>query len=89
MAQAIWETIKEKILEQRDTDPSELTDKQCIIPRQYVDVLIKEVERLIDFPKYNNMTWRMITDDIHRAFQGPTGIKRWKKILRTQMSTTI
>jgi hypothetical protein len=26
---------------------------------------------------------------MHYAFQGPTGIKRWKKTLRTQMDTTI
>ena len=89
MSQAIWETIKEKILEQRDTDPAKLLDEQCIIPRQYVDEFIEEVEKLIDFPMYNNMTWRMITDDMHNTFQGPTGISRWKRELRKQMNVKL
>jgi hypothetical protein len=89
MPQAIWETIKAKLLEQRDMDPAILSDKQCLIPRQYVDEVITEVERLIDAPKYNHMTWRIITEHLHNAFQGPTGIKRWKKTLRTQMNKNI
>lgn len=89
MPQAIWETIKEKLLEQRDTDPTKLPDKQCMIPRQYVDEVIEEVDKLIDLKKYNRMSWRIITEDMHKAFQGPTGIKRWKKTLRTQMDITI
>lgn len=89
MAQAIWETIKEKLIKQRDTDPAKLLDEQCIIPRQYVDEFIEEVEKLIDFPMYNNMTWRMITDDMHNTFQGPTGISRWKRELRKQMNVKL
>jgi hypothetical protein len=87
MAQAVWETIKEKLIEQRDN--SNLLDAQRIIPKDYIDLLIEEVERLIDFPMYNNMSWRLITDDMSRAFRGPTGIKRWKRILKTQMNTKI
>ena len=89
MSQAIWETIKEKLIEQRDTDPAKLLDEQCIIPRQYVDEFIEEVEKLIDFPMYNNMTWRMVTDDMHNTFQGPTGISRWKRELRSQMNVKL
>lgn len=87
MAQAVWETIKEKLIEQRDN--SNLLDAQRIIPKDYIDLLIEEVERLIDFPMYNNMTWRLITDDMCRAFKGPTGIKRWQRILKSQMNTKI
>lgn len=89
MPQAIWETIKEKLIEQRDMDPAILPDKQCIIPRQYVDELIEEVDSIIDLKKYNRMSWRIITEDMHNAFQGPTGISRWKKTLRNQMDITI
>ena len=89
MPQAIWETIKQKLIEQRDMDPAILPDKQCIIPRQYVDELIEEVDNIIDTKKYNHMTWRIITEHMHYAFQGPKGIKRWKKTLRTQMNINI
>jgi hypothetical protein len=89
MPQAIWETIKVKLLEQRDMDPAILPDKQCLIPRQYVDEVIEEVESIIDLKRYNRMTWRIITEHLHYAFQGPTGIKKWKKTLRTQMDITI
>ena len=70
-------------------DPAILPDKQCIIPRQYVDELIEEVDSIIDLKKYNRMSWRIITEDMHNAFQGPTGISRWKKTLRNQMDITI
>ena len=39
------------------------------------------LEKLIDYKNYNRMSWRIITEDMHKAFQGPTGIKRWKKTL--------
>lgn len=89
MPQAIWETIKQKLIEQRDMDPAILPDKQCIIPRQYVDELIEEVDSIIDTRQYNHMNWRIITEHMHNAFQGPKGIKRWKKTLRTQMNINI
>ena len=89
MPQAIWETIKQKLIEQRDMDPAILPDKQCIIPRQYVDELIEEVDNIIDTRQYNHMTWRIITEHMHNSFQGPKGIKRWKKTLRTQMNINI
>ena len=89
MPQAIWETIKQKLIEQRDMDPAILPDKQCIIPRQYVDELIEEVDNIIDTRQYNHMTWRIITEHMHYSFQGPKGIKRWKKTLRTQMNINI
>jgi hypothetical protein len=89
MPQAIWETIKKKILEQRDMDPSILPDKQCIIPRTNVDELIEEVEKIIDLPRFNRMSWRIMTEDMHNAFNGETGTKKWKRRLRAQMDTTI
>lgn len=89
MPQAIWETIKKKILEQRDMDPAILSDKQCIIPRINVDELIAEVEKIIDLPRFNRMSWRIITEDMHNAFNGGPGLKKWKRTLRTQMDTTI
>ena len=89
MPQAIWETIKRKILEQRDMDPAILLDKECIIPRINVDELIEEVEKIIDLPRFNRMSWRIITEDMHNAFNGGPGLKKWKRILRAQMDTTI
>jgi hypothetical protein len=54
-----------------------------------VDELIEEVDSIIDTRQYNHMTWRIITEHMHYAFQGPKGIKRWKKTLRTQMNINI
>ena len=84
MAQAIWETIKEKLIEQRDNP--DLLDVQRIIPKDYTDLLIEEVEKWIDLPAYNRMTWRIITDQMSKAFRGPTGLKRWQRILKSQMT---
>ena len=70
-------------------DPAILPDKQCIIPRINVDELIEEVEKIIDLPRFNRMSWRIMTEDMHNAFNGETGLKKWKRTLRTQMDTTI
>ena len=82
MPQAIWATIKEKILEQRDNN---IDDNLCIIPKLYVDEFVAEVDSIIDFDMYNHISWRMVTDRMSKAFRGSKGLKRWKTILRDAM----
>jgi hypothetical protein len=89
MPQAIWRKIKEELLIQKDMDPKTLTDKQCIIPRNYIDVFIKKVEELLEDPKYCHMTWRIVTDAMHNAFQGEIGISDWEDTLMEKMNTTL
>ena len=85
MPQAIWATIKEKILEQRDNN---IDDDLCIIPKLYVDDFIAEVDSIIDFEMYNHISWRMVTVTMSKAFRGNKGLKRWKSMLRDKMRKT-
>jgi hypothetical protein len=84
MPEALWETIKETILEQ--TDNPELIDAQRLIPIRFVDEFIKEVELLLKKPQYRLMTWRIVAKKMHKAFQGALGIENWKEELRDCMN---
>jgi hypothetical protein len=89
MPQAIWRKIKEELLIQKDMDPKKLTDKQCIIPRRFIDVFIKKVEELLEIPRYCHMTWRIVTDTMNKTFQGEIGISDWEDTLMEKMDTTL
>lgn len=87
--QAIWRKIKEAILIEKETDPSILLDEQCIIPRQFVDAFIEKVEYLMQFARYQKMTWRIVTKHMHNTFQGEIGIAEWEDELEQKMDTQL
>jgi hypothetical protein len=84
MPEALWENIKETILEQ--TNNPELEDEQRLIPIRFVDAFIKEVELLLKKPQYRLMSWRIVAQKMNTALQGDLGIEDWKNELRDCMN---
>ena len=81
MAESIWAVIKNTLLKERDKSESDIPSKMCMIPRDMVDEFIEEVERLLEMPQYREMTWRIVSKDMHRVLNGSKGRAHWKEDL--------
>jgi hypothetical protein len=86
-AETMWVVIKEKLLIQRDTPETELPDKLCMIPRDYVDEFIEEVENNFKNADTRDMNFSIIADNMNRVFSGPEGRSNWKRTLKRLMNT--
>ena len=89
-AEAVWATIQKQIREQQAKSEDELPDSMCIVPRDYVDDFISEVNRLLsgdEGPNYTSISWRMASQ-IGTALKGDKGRRMWKSRLKEIMLET-
>lgn len=89
-AEAVWATIQKQIREQQAKSEDELPDRMCIVPRDYVDDFINEVNRLLsgeEGPNYTSVSWRMASQ-VGTALKGEKGRRMWKSRLKEIMLET-
>ena len=82
---ALWRVIKEKILKQyADTT---IPDKLCTIPRDLTEEFIEEVDKLLEDPRYQTITWRVVKAFGSKILRGKYGLEDWKDTLKEKMAT--
>ena len=89
-SESLWKAIQKQIRTQQSTSEEELPDSMCLIPREYVDEFIDEVNMLLsgeEGPDYQNISWRMACQ-IGQALKGEKGRRMWKSRLRAVMQTS-
>lgn len=89
-SESLWRAIQKQIRTQQSTSEDELPDNMCLIPREYVDEFIDEVNMLLsgeEGPDYQNISWRMACQ-IGQALKGEKGRRMWKSRLRAVMQTS-
>jgi hypothetical protein len=83
--ESLWRVIKAKIMD--EYNDKSLDDRMRMIPADMTEEFIAEVEKLIEDPNYQRLTWRGI-----RAFgkilRGAPGLRTWKSSLKRELTTT-
>lgn len=88
--EVLWNVIQKQIREQQSMSEEELPSYSCIVPREYVDEFIEEVNYLLEGnegPEYTGVSWRMATQ-IGQALKGEKGRRMWKRRLREVLRVT-
>lgn len=88
--EVMWNVIQKTIREQEAMSEDELPSYDCIVPREYVDEFIDEVNYLLEGNEgddYTGVSWRMATQ-IGMALKGEKGRRLWKRRLRESLRIT-
>lgn len=86
--EVMWNVIQKTIREQQAMSEDELASNLCIVPREYVDEFVDEVNNLLgEGSEYTGISWRMATQ-IGQALKGEKGRRLWKRRLREIMRVT-
>ena len=89
--EVMWNVIQKTIREQQSMSDEELPSMDCIVPREYVDEFIEEVDYLLEGnegPEFTGISWRMATQ-IGQALKGEKGRRMWKRRLRETLRITM
>ena len=88
--EVMWNVIQKEIRKQQSMSEDELPSYSCIVPREYVDEFIDEVNLLLSGEEgndYTGVSWRMAVQ-IGQALKGEKGRRLWKRRLRESMRVT-
>lgn len=88
--EVMWNVIQKQLREQQAMTEEELPSDSCIIPREYIDEFIDEVNYLLEGnegPDYTGVSWRLAAT-MGVTFKGGKGIKSWKRLLRENLRST-
>ena len=90
--EVMWNVIQKELREQQEMSEEELPSYSCIVPREYVDEFIDEVNFLLegnedDGQDYTGISWRMAVQ-IGQALKGEKGRRLWKRRLREMLRKT-
>ena len=90
--EVMWNVIQKELRKQQEMSEEELPSYSCIVPREYIDDFIDEVNYLLegnedDGYEYTAISWRLAVQ-IGQAFKGEKGRRLWKRKLRETLRVT-
>ena len=83
MPETIWKVIKEQI--EDETKNEKLDDDLRMIPKDYAELFIAEVEANLATTQYRVINFRIVADYMHNTLNGAPGRKEWQKRLKRYM----